>query len=81
LLEEARGIKGVWKNGCLMYASSRDEGLSAPCRSLLINRLVRKIKEKPERIFIIHGEKEGAETLKGIIETYWDSEIQNFIIV
>ena len=36
-----------------------------------------KIKNKPERIFIVHGEKERPETLqKGIKETYnWDAEI------
>ena len=36
-----------------------------------------EIKNKPERIFIVHGEKEGAEALqKGIKETYgWDAEI------
>ncbi|SDL88347.1 MULTISPECIES: MBL fold metallo-hydrolase [Daejeonella] len=36
-----------------------------------------KIKNKPERIFIVHGEKESAEALqKGIKETYgWDAEI------
>jgi metallo-beta-lactamase family protein len=36
-----------------------------------------KIKDKPERIFIVHGEKESAEALqKGIKETYsWDAII------
>jgi metallo-beta-lactamase family protein len=53
------------------------EGLSAHADHAELLDWLSKIKEKPEKIFIIHGEKEGAEALqKGIKETYnWDCDI------
>lgn len=53
------------------------EGLSAHADHAELLDWLSKIKEKPEKIFIIHGEKEGAEALqKGIKETYnWDCGI------
>ena len=56
---------------------SEIEGLSAHADHTELLDWLSKIQNKPERIFIIHGEKEGAEALqKGIKETYgWDAEI------
>ena len=53
------------------------EGLSAHADQNELLDWMNKIKQKPERIFIVHGEKEGAEALKiGIKETFgWDAEI------
>ena len=53
------------------------EGLSAHADHAELMDWMRKINNKPERIFIVHGEKESAEALqKGIKETYnWDAEI------
>jgi len=53
------------------------EGLSAHADHAELMDWMDSIKNKPERIFIIHGEKESAEALqKGIKETYgWDAEI------
>ena len=53
------------------------EGLSAHADHAELMDWMDKIKNKPERIFIVHGEKESAEALqKGIKETYgWDAEI------
>lgn len=53
------------------------EGLSAHADHTELMDWMSKIKNKPERIFIVHGEKESAEALqKGIEETYgWNSEI------
>ncbi len=53
------------------------EGLSAHADHKELIEWMGKIKNTPERIFIVHGEKESAEALqKGIKETYqWNSEI------
>ena len=53
------------------------EGLSAHADHAELLDWLSKIEQKPERIFIVHGEKESAEALqKGIKETYnWGSEI------
>lgn len=53
------------------------EGLSAHADHAELMDWLSKIKIQPERIFIVHGEKESAEALqKGIKETYgWDAEI------
>lgn len=53
------------------------EGLSAHADHAELMDWMDKIKNKPERIFTVHGEKESAEALqKGIKETYgWDAEI------
>jgi metallo-beta-lactamase family protein len=53
------------------------QGLSAHADHAELIAWMSRIKDKPERIFIVHGEKEGAEALqKGIKETYhWDAEI------
>src|SRR5690554_60337 len=53
------------------------EGLSAHADHAELMDWMDNIKNKPERIFIVHGEKESAEALqKGIKETYgWDAEI------
>ena len=53
------------------------EGLSAHADHTELMDWMSKIKNKPERIFIVHGEKESAEALqKGIEETYgWDADI------
>lgn len=53
------------------------EGLSAHADHAELMDWMSRINNKPERIFIVHGEKESAEALqKGIKETYgWDAEI------
>lgn len=53
------------------------EGLSAHADHAELIDWMSKIKKKPNRIFIVHGENEGAVALqKGIKETYnWDAEI------
>ena len=53
------------------------EGLSAHADQAELLDWMSDIKDKPKQIFIIHGEKEGAEALqKGIKDTYgWDSRI------
>ena len=53
------------------------EGLSAHADHTEVIDWMSKIKNNPERIFIVHGEKESAEALqKGIKQTYgWDAEI------
>lgn len=53
------------------------EGLSAHADHAELMDWMSRINNKPERIFIVHGEKESAEALqKGIEETYgWDAEI------
>jgi len=53
------------------------EGLSAHADHTELIDWMSKIKKKPNRIFIVHGENEGAVALqKGIKETYnWDAEI------
>ena len=53
------------------------EGLSAHADQAELLDWMNKLKDKPERIFIVHGEKESAEALqKGIKEMYnWDAEI------
>ena len=53
------------------------QGLSAHADHKELIDWMSKIENKPERIFIVHSEKESAEALqKGIKETYgWDAEI------
>lgn len=53
------------------------EGLSAHADQTELLDWLSDIIESPKKIFIIHGEKEGAEALKkGIKETYgWDCQI------
>ena len=53
------------------------EGLSAHADHGELIDWMSKIKKKPERIFIVHGENESAVALqKGIKESYgWDAEI------
>lgn len=53
------------------------EGLSAHADHKELMDWMSKIKNKPEQIFIVHGEKESSEALqKGIKDTYgWDAQI------
>lgn len=53
------------------------DGLSAHADHTELMDWMSEIKEKPERIFIVHGEKESAEAVqKGIQESYgWEAEI------
>ena len=77
LLEGASEIKLYGKQYSVKAKTVNIEGLSAHAdQSELINWLS-QIKNKPEHIFIVHGEKEGAEGLKNKIkEVYgWESEI------
>ena len=77
LLEGEKELKvyGKWVPFHMQVAEI--EGLSAHADHAELMDWMSKIKNKPERIFIVHGEKESAEALqKGIEETYgWDAEI------
>ncbi|MAB38883.1 MAG: MBL fold metallo-hydrolase [Aequorivita sp.] len=77
LLEGNKELKvyGKWVPFKMQVAEI--EGLSAHADHTELMDWMDKIKNKPERIFIVHGEKESAEALqKGIKETYgWDAEI------
>lgn len=77
LLEGDKELKvyGKWVPFKMQVAEI--EGLSAHADHTELMDWMSKIKNKPERIFIVHGEKESAEALqKGIEETYgWDAEI------
>lgn len=77
LLEGEKELKvyGKWVPFKMQVAEI--EGLSAHADHAELMDWMEKIKNKPERIFIVHGEKDSAEALqKGIKETYgWDAEI------
>ena len=77
LLEGARSFKvfGKWVQFNMQLEII--EGLSAHADHAELLNWLSELSNKPERIFIVHGEKEAAEALKkGIKDTYnWDSEI------
>lgn len=77
LLEGEKELKvyGIWVPFNMQVAEI--EGLSAHADHAELIEWMGNIKNKPERIFIVHGEKESAEALqKGIKETYgWNTEI------
>lgn len=77
LLEGEKELKvyGKWVPFKMQVAEV--EGLSAHADHTELLDWLKNIKQKPERTFIVHGEKEAAEALKkGIRETYdWDSQI------
>jgi len=77
LLEGEKELKVYGKWVPFHMEVAEIEGLSAHADHAELMDWMRKIKNKPERIFIVHGEKESAEALqKGIKETYgWDAEI------
>jgi len=77
LLEGEKELKVYGKWVPFHMEVAEIEGFSAHADHKELIDWMRKIKNKPERIFIIHGEKESAEALqKGIKETYdWEAEI------
>ncbi|HDZ15477.1 hypothetical protein LCGC14_1698890 [marine sediment metagenome] len=77
LLEGDKELKVYGKTVSFRMEVAEIEGLSAHADHEELLDWLSKVEQKPERIFIVHGEKEGAEALqKGIKETYdWDSEI------
>lgn len=77
LLEGEKELKVYGKTVPLKMQVAEIEGLSAHADHAELLDWLSDISEKPERIFIVHGEKEGAEALKqGIKENFgWDSEI------
>ena len=77
LLEGADEIKVYGKWVPFKMQVVEIEGLSAHADQAELLDWMKALKTKPSRIFIVHGEKEGAEALqKGIKETYgWDAEI------
>ncbi len=77
LLEGASEIKLYGKNYSVKSRTVNLEGLSAHADQRELINWLSNIKNKPENIFIVHGEKEGAEGLKNKIkEVYnWDCEI------
>jgi metallo-beta-lactamase family protein len=83
LLEGEKKIKvyGKWVPFNMQVAEV--EGLSAHADHTELIDWMSKIKNKPERIFIVHGEKESAEAMQnGIKEVYeWDAEIPQLYTV
>jgi len=77
LLEGDKELKVYGKWVPLKMQVAEIEGLSAHADHAELLDWLSLINKKPERIFIVHGEKEGAEGLqKGIKETYnWDCDI------
>jgi len=77
LLEGDKELKVYGKWVPLNMQVSEVEGLSAHADHKELLDWMSQLKDKPERIFIVHGEKESAEALQiGIKETYgWDAEI------
>ena len=77
LLEGASEIKLYGKNYPVKSRTVNLEGLSAHADQRELINWLSNIQNKPENIFIVHGEKEGAEGLKNKIkEVYnWDCEI------
>lgn len=77
LLEGASEIKLYGKYYPVKARTVNIEGLSAHADQHELINWLSFIKSKPKNIFIVHGEKEGAEGLKNKIkEVYnWDSEI------
>jgi metallo-beta-lactamase family protein len=77
LLEGEKTLKVYGKWVPLSMEVAEIEGLSAHADHKELMDWMSEIKNAPERIFIIHGEKESADALqKGIKETYsWDAEI------
>ena len=77
LLEGDKELKvyGKWVPFHMQVAEI--EGLSAHADHKELLNWMDEIENKPEQIFIVHGEKESAEALqKGIKDTYdWDAEI------
>lgn len=77
LLEGDKELKvyGKWVPFNMEVAEIK--GLSAHADHAELMDWMSKLNNKPERIFIVHGEKESAEALqKGIKETHgWDAEI------
>ena len=77
LLEGEKELKVYGKTVSFQMEVAEIQGLSAHADHKELIDWMSKIENKPERIFIVHSEKESAEALqKGIKETYgWDAEI------
>ena len=77
LLEGASEIKLYGKYYPVKSRTINLQGLSAHADQRELINWLSNIKNKPENIFIVHGEKAGAEALKNKIkEVYnWDCEI------
>ena len=77
LLEGEKELKVYGKTVTFKMQLAEIEGLSAHADHAELLDWLSDVKEPPEKLFIVHGEKEGAEALKqGIKETYgWESEI------
>jgi metallo-beta-lactamase family protein len=77
LLEGEKELKVYGKTVPFHMQVAEIEGLSAHADHKELMDWMSEIRNKPKRIFIVHGEKESAEALqKGIEETYgWNSEI------
>ena len=77
LLEGNKDLKVYGKIVPFNMQVAEIEGLSAHADHAELIGWMSKLKKKPERIFIVHGENEGAVALqKGIKESYgWDAEI------
>jgi len=77
LLEGDQSLKVFGKSIPFKMQIEIIEGLSAHADHTELLNWLSELEKNPERIFIVHGEKEAAEALKqGIKETFkWDSEI------
>ena len=77
LLEGDKELKIYGKTVPFHMEVAEIEGLSAHADHAELMDWMSKIKNKPERVFIVHGENESGEALQiGIKETYdWNAEI------
>ena len=77
LLEGAKGFKAYGKWVPFHMQIERIEGLSAHADHSELLDWMDTLQSKPERIFVVHGEKEASEALQqGIKETYgWEADI------
>lgn len=77
LLDGEKGFKAYGKWVSFHMQMEIIEGLSAHADHAELLNWMGELQSKPERIFVVHGEKEAREALqKGIKETYkWDAEL------
>ena len=77
LLDGENGFKAYGKWVSFKMQMATIEGLSAHADHTELLDWMSDLQSKPERIFIVHGEKESGESLKkGIKESYqWDAEL------
>ena len=77
LLDGEKGFKAYGKWVPFNMQMAIIDGLSAHADHTELLDWMSELQSKPERIFVVHGEKESGEALKqGIKDTYeWDAEL------